>query len=382
MRQSAQSSLIRRTSRPKQKDKARSPFAQQIEIQYLYLRQFFESHEFLPGVIVAMPGSVSRREFVVTGVGALAASGTTFGAALPKSSVSQSARLAKSPFKIAVITDEISQDFGHACEVASQQFGMGWVEIRAAWNKNITNFDAHEISEILSVLKKNNLRVTDIASPLFKVDWPDAPKSRFSEKDQFNANFSYAQQDEVLDRCIELAKKLSTDRIRCFDFWRLEDQAPHRKAINEVLQKAAQKTGRAGLFIVLENEPSCNTATGAEAAKTLAGVPFRHFMLNWDPGNAAASGEKPYPDGYDLLPKDRIGHCHVKDAVRTGEKYEWAAMGKGIVDWPGQFSALKRDGYHHAVSLETHWRGAGTPEASSIESWKGMRAALEKANAI
>ena len=329
-----------------------------------------------------MPGSVSRREFIVTGVGALAASGTGFGAALPRSSASESARLAKSPFKVAVITDEISQDFGHACEVASQQFGMGWVEIRGAWDKNITNFDAHEISEILSVLKKNKLRVTDIASPLFKVDWPDAPKSKFSERDQFNASFSYAQQDEVLDRCIELAKKLSTDRIRCFDFWRLDDQTPHRKAINEVLQKAAEKTGRAGLVLLLENEFACNTATGAEGLNTLASVPSPHFMLNWDLGNAAKRGEVPYPGAYNLLPKDRIGHCHVKDVSRTDKDYEWADMGKGIIDWSGQFAALKRDGYRHAVSLETHWRGAGTPEASSVECWQGMRSALEKAEAI
>jgi sugar phosphate isomerase/epimerase len=329
-----------------------------------------------------MPNKPSRRQFIATGIAALATAQNLSGAGLPKLSRSESARLAKSPFRIAVITDEISQDFGHACEIASQQFGMGWVEIRAAWNKNITNFDAHEVSEILSVLKKNNLVVTDIASPLFKVDWPDAPKSKFSEKDQFNASFSYAQQDEVLDRCIELAKKLSTDRIRCFDFWRLDDQAPHRKAMNEVLQNAAEKTGRAGLVLLLENEFACNTATGAEAAKTLAGVPSHHFMLNWDPGNAAKRGEAPYPGAYNLLPKDRIGHCHVKDVARTDKDYDWAAMGKGIIDWAGQFAALKRDGYHRAVSLETHWRGAGTPEASSVECWQGMRTALEKAGAL
>ena len=34
-------------------------------------------------------------------------------------------------------------------------------------------------------------------------------------------------------------------------------------------------------------------------------------------------------------------------------------MGDGIIDWVGQFKALKRDGYRYAVSLETHWRGAG-----------------------
>lgn len=326
-----------------------------------------------------MTAQISRRGFMGAGVGVLTA------ACMPlRSSAAESerSRLAKSPFRISVITDEISQDFGHACEVAAQQFGMGWVEIRGLWNKNIANLDAKEIDEAIATLKKYDLRVTDIASPLFKTDWPGAPKSKVAEHDNFNANFTFDQQGEVLEHCMETAKKFGTDRIRCFDFWRLEDQKPHRAAMNEELQKAAEKAGKAGLILILENEFACNTATGAEAAKTLAGVPSKHFMLNWDPGNAARLGEVPFPDGYKGLPKARIGHCHVKDVAKTEKGLEWAAMGKGIIDWPGQFAALKRDGFHYAVSLETHWRGAGTPEASSVESWAGMKAALEKAGAL
>jgi hypothetical protein len=30
-------------------------------------------------------------------------------------------------------------------------------------------------------------------------------------------------------------------------------------------------------------------------------VPSRHFMLNWDPGNAAKRGEVPYPGGLQSL---------------------------------------------------------------------------------
>lgn len=291
--------------------------------------------------------------------------------------------LSKSPFQIAVINDEISQDFGRACELASRQLGMQWMELRGMWDKNIVNLDEKEIAEARRILNKNEMRVTDIAGPLFKVDWPGAPTSKFSPKhDQFNASFTFEQQDEVLDRSIAMAKAFSTDRVRCFDFWRLADQAPHRKAMNETLQKAAEKLGKSGLILILENEAACNTATGAEAAKVLSAVPSRSFMLNWDPGNAAAQGETPYPDGYNLLPKDRIGHCHCKDAVKKGDGYEWAAMGKGMIDWVGQYKALKRDGYHHVVSLETHWRGAGTPEASTIQSWAGMKEALQKAGAL
>jgi L-ribulose-5-phosphate 3-epimerase len=68
-------------------------------------------------------------------------------------------------------------------------------------------------------------------------------------------------------------------------------------------------------------------------------------------------------------------------ARKPDGKYEWAAMGRGVIDWVGQFRALKRDGYHYAVSLETHWRGAGTPEESSRQSWAGMKEQLQKAGA-
>ncbi len=325
-----------------------------------------------------MKAHPSRREFLRT-LGALTACSLT---TLPAAAAPDT-NLTKSPFRISVINDEISQDFGRACEIASHQFGMGWIELRGMWNKNVLNLDSKEIAESRRILEKYNLRVTDIASPLFKVDWPDAPKSRFSPKhDQFHADFTFEQQDEVLERSLELAKTFGTDRVRCFDFWRLDDPKPHRKAMNEKLRDAAEKAAKKGTILVLENEPACNTATGAEAAELLRAVPTPALMLNWDPGNAASLGERVYPDGYAALPKDRIGHCHCKDVVKKDHGYEWAAMGQGIIDWVGQFKALKNDGYRHSVSLETHWRGAGGAEDSTIQSWAGMKDDLQKAGAL
>ena len=289
-----------------------------------------------------------------------------------------------SPFRVAVINDEIGQDFGHVCEIVSHEFGMEWIELRGMWNKNILKLDSKEVGEARNILEKYKLRVTDIASPLFKVDWPGAPQSKFSPKrDQFNADFTFDQQGEVLERSIELAKAFQTDRVRCFDFWRLDNQAPYREAINAKLQEAANTAQKKGIILLLENEPSCNTATAAESAKVLAAVTSPALMLNWDPGNAAEHDEIPYPDGYNLLPKNRIGHCHCKDAKKKSDgKWGWAPMGGGTIDWPGQFAALKRDGYHFAVSLETHWRGAGTPEESTRQSWAGMKEDLRKATAL
>jgi len=285
-----------------------------------------------------------------------------------------------SPFRVAVINDEISQDFGRACEVVAREFGMAWIELRGMWNKNILDLDAKEIAEAKRILANYELRVTDIASPLFKVDWPGAPASKFSPKsDKFHADFGFAQQDDVLRRAIEMAREFQTDRVRCFDFWRLDDPAPYRKAINEKLRDAAALAAKSGVKLLLENEMTCNTATAAEAAQVFAAIPDANLLLNWDPGNAAAAGETAYPDGYRLLPKGRIGHCHCKDVTRKPGGYEWAAMGSGIVDWVGQFRALREDGYRLAASLETHWHGGGTPEESTRQSWAGMRKELHAA---
>lgn len=285
------------------------------------------------------------------------------------------------PFRLAVITDEVSQDFGHACEVASKDFQLQWVEIRTLWNKNLSELDAKEIAEARSILEKNRLRVTDLASPLFKVDWPGAPFSPNSEhRDQFHADFDFKQQDQLLERMLEMNRVFQTDRLRCFDFWRLKNPAPYRAAMNDKLREAAETCAKKNVILILENEHACNTATGAEAAAVLKAVPNKNFMLNWDPGNAAMIGSVPYPDGYNLLPKDRIGHCHSKDvSVAADGKRSWAPVGAGVIDWVGQFRALQKQGYHYAVSLETHWRGAGTPEASSRISMQGLKTTLRKA---
>jgi sugar phosphate isomerase/epimerase len=314
---------------------------------------------------------VSRRQFV-GGVAGVVAS----------FSMPERAWAAGSNFKIGVISDEISQDFDHACSVIANDFGLRWVELREMWGKNLQSSSDAEIAEAQKILAKYNLQVTDIASPLFKVDWPGAPKSQYGSKEDMHgaAEVAYKHQDEVIERSISLAKQFKTDKVRCFDFWRLDDVAPYRAAINEKLRATAEIVSKQGLLLVIENEFACNTATGREAAKTLAAIQSPNFALNWDPGNAVMRGEMDaFPGGWDSLPKDRIHHCHCKNAVKdAGGKIVWSPVDKGYIDWTAQYRALKQAGYHDAVNLETHWRGAGTQEASTRISWAGMKKCLEE----
>ncbi|HEV2983757.1 MAG TPA: hypothetical protein VGX46_05185, partial [Vicinamibacterales bacterium] len=66
-------------------------------------------------------------------------------------------RAAMPIFNLSVLTDEISQDFGRACEVASREFGMGHVELREMGGKNIMKWDAAEVAEAKRVLEKYQL---------------------------------------------------------------------------------------------------------------------------------------------------------------------------------------------------------------------------------
>lgn len=319
--------------------------------------------------------SLSRRTFLATT--ALAAGAY----AIPAF-----ASASRSPFRVAVITDEISPDFDHACYVAANEFGMNWVELRSMWHKSLMDLNEAEIAETKRILAKYKLRVTDIGSPLFKTDWPGAPKSPYGGKGDMHEakEAGFKRQDEVLEHSIALARQFSTDKIRCFDFWRLDDVTPYRAAIDEKLRSAAETTGKQGLLLVLENEFECNTATGREAARTLNAIQTPSLALNWDPGNAVMRGEfDAFPAAWQQLPKNRIHHCHVKNAVKNAAgKVEWAPVGKGVIDWTAQFRALKQAGYRGAVSLETHWHGAATPEQSTRESWSGMKQDLQAAGCM
>src|SRR3954470_10178048 len=189
---------------------------------------------------------ISRRAFVA-GMGATAAL-----AMRPLSATGADT------FHVSVLSDEISQDFGRALEVASNEFGLGYVDLREINKKNIMSWDATEVAEARRLLEKFHVRVACIASPVFKVDWPGAPRSKFSPAGpEFGAAFTFSQQDELLERSFDLARAFNTDRIRIFDFWRLDDQAPHRQAIDDKVREAAIKAGKRGLTLVIENEMAC-----------------------------------------------------------------------------------------------------------------------------
>src|SRR5919201_35355 len=109
----------------------------------------------------SMSTRLPRREFL-TALSVMAAGAVIPNSKVPPTKLTQTSpgnhkSLANSPFRVAVINDELTQDFGRACEIASREFGMGWIELRAMWNKNVVAMDAKEIAEVQRILAKYSL---------------------------------------------------------------------------------------------------------------------------------------------------------------------------------------------------------------------------------
>jgi sugar phosphate isomerase/epimerase len=262
-------------------------------------------------------------------------------------------------FRTGAITDEFPGDLSIAA-AAMHELGMKGAELRMVGGKNVMDLDNAEIDAAMAILKRYQLEVISIASPLLKCTLPDAPEvdSRF-QQDSFNAKHTFDDQARLAERAFEIAKRTGAKIVRVFSYWRVVKPEAVFERVVDALQELSDKAGRHDLIIGLENEHACNIATAQETARVLAAIDHENLQVVWDPANAYVSGEKPFPSGYLLLETNRIAHVHAKDCTMEGHKPIWSPLGEGDVDWEGQIDALAEDGYNGYIHLETHWGGPG-----------------------
>ncbi|MBI3658028.1 MAG: sugar phosphate isomerase/epimerase [Acidobacteria bacterium] len=286
-----------------------------------------------------------------------------------------------SKFKLGLITDEVSADLEVAIQFL-ESFSLRWVELRNLWNNTyVTEAPVAYIDRAKKLLSRHRMQVSAIDTAFYKALLPGT-KSEFTTDPHSARPISFEEQMALLDRGIQRAKTFGTRYLRIFSFYRVADPSAVYDQVVEHLKKAVKVAEKADITLLLENEHTCNVATAGEAARILKDLPSANLALNWDPGNAFAAGETPYPDGYDLLDKKRIRHLHLKDAQRNTEtgKVAWLPVGRGQIDYLGQFRALLKDGYDGTLSLETHYKNkANNKEESSRESMAGILATIKKA---
>jgi sugar phosphate isomerase/epimerase len=283
-------------------------------------------------------------------------------------------------FKLGIITDEITADLAEASDFLAS-YGMHWAELREIWAHNLMNSPQEDLDRAKKILAAHKIQVSDIASPIFKWNLPQMPSHANEKRDEFKASFVESDADAVLEKSFRLARFFGTRKVRIFSYWRVEEPEKAYPMVRDRLAKAAQVARNNDIVLVLENEHSCNIGTGKELGRILKDVNSPNLRGVWDPGNATMLGETPYPDGYNAV-RGMCSHMHIKDTRKNPEtgKLDWAPVGGGIIDFKGQFEALRRDKYDGTMSLETHYRRAdGNKVESTRESLEGLLKVLQEA---
>ena len=244
-------------------------------------------------------------------------------------------------FKLAVFTDEVSQDLERVIQVC-RDYELDGVELRSVWDKGPHELTDADVERLKAALADEGLEVCAIASPFFKCDLGSAEE--------------YEEHIGILKRCVELCDAFGCATIRGFTFWR---KGERWQVIDEIVEKFDRPVkilsdSRATLGI--ENEGSTYCGTAAEVKDFAERLGSEKVKAVWDPCNSISAGEKPHPDGYEII-RPLMVHVHIKDARKgEGEGGGTCAVGEGEVGWKEQFAALARDGYEGWCSLETHWR--------------------------
>ena len=290
------------------------------------------------------------------------------------------------PFKLGVITDEISGDFEKALDVMLA-YDVRQVEIRELWGKNVLRLTEDEVEQARSAVQSRGMEVCSIASPFFKCSLgydEGGHADRLERKMHGAVEAAFQDQISILERACELAHAFGAGIVRVFAFWRDIPMTPEvNEAIVDAFREPLRIAEQQRLVLGLENEHACLLGTGAETGAFVRAIGSPYLRCVWDPGNAFQLGECAFPDGYNAV-RDVMAHVHVKDAKTVSRESgvverPWTVVGEGEIDYRGQFRALVEDGYTGVVSLETHYRAAGADaETSSRECLASMQRILRE----
>lgn len=242
-------------------------------------------------------------------------------------------------FALGAVTDVFSPDVG-AAAAEMRSLGLKGAELRKIGGRSVLEAGRDELSTALAALRENDVEVVAITTPLLKC-----------ALDEWN------EQSRLAERAFDVASLAGARIVRVFSGTRAGEPETVFERVVDILQDLADKAGRRGLIIAVENDRACNIATAQEMGGVLAAIDHANLQVVWDPASAYISGEKPFPTGYGMLDVKRIALVHAKDCTLDGHKPVWEPLGDGDIDWQGQIDRLAEDGYDGFIDLETYWTG-------------------------
>lgn len=291
-----------------------------------------------------------------------------------------------SMFRIAAITDEISNSFERGLELLAE-WGLSEAEIHTLWDTSIENLNPEQVGHLRQLLTGFGVRACMLSSTVFlrcRIGGGTPPEPwdrRFA-----SIGGSYADHVAALARCLEIAIELSAPLVRVFGFWpEAGDPAHARTEIVSRLREAAAQASDKGITLALENCPHSNLEKTELALDVVEAVASPRLRLLWDPSNAWRCGDR---DMLALVERvmPYLAHVHLKgirmsDELPRGHTY--VPLDEGQVDYRRLLERLIEAGYQGALSLEPHYalprsgrEGAGRESFARLtQLLRGMPAA-------
>lgn len=255
--------------------------------------------------------------------------------------------------QLCVITDEISQDFEHALDVALE-YGVKVVDLRKIWNKNIALFTEVELNKLKEALDKRNMKVAVITGPFGKCFLPGAKFTSKKESFMRNPDYNLGR----FDHLVEISDFFNTPYIRIFGFaiFGYRSKEKRWQKMKDCLIPYIEKAEELNKILLIENDLGMNVATIEETKRFFKEISSDNIKLVLDPGNYFMKRELTTPEAYEYFyENDLVGHLHIKDPKK---KLPIAAtfgiVGEGKIDYFPLFKQAINHGYKGYFSLETH----------------------------
>lgn len=251
---------------------------------------------------------------------------------------------------IALNPDELGQDPAVGMDLALA-LGVGHLEIRTAYDSNALVLEDAQLRMVRRLADERDLRVAALASPLWKWCRPDAVPGKV-DSFGFPTQVPAAERERWVDRALAVAEILGTERVRVFSHLAVGDQT--ETFLNDPLLTYALKAAeRAGVRLLLENEPVCTIAEPAPLLEVLREHPGLGLWL--DLGNLYEVGHGTTEAVEVLAPY--VEYVHIKDYVpRDDGMKQFVAAGTGDVPYTELLPALHRVRPALPYALETHVR--------------------------
>ncbi len=266
-------------------------------------------------------------------------------------------------FTLSAFGDEIADDVDEQLEVLNE-LGIRYLELRRAWGTNVLELGDGQVSRLIDRCEAHSVRVSCIGSPVGK-----SPIGQ-----------PIGEVVDDLERILDIAKLLGTDRIRVFSFYPEADgqQAACVEESIARLEVMARAAGERDAVLLLENEGGLVGDVPERCRAIVEGVDSPSLRFVWDTGNFPHSGvERAVERGWPLL-AEYTEYVQVKDALISDQTITVAGEGDGQVS---ELLANLRDaGYKGFLALEPHLKVAG--KRGGFSGAEGMRRAAGALRAL